>query len=444
MENSEKYDILAEGEVGIPSTMGIIPGGKDFKFTEASIRASLAENRDFKLLSFSAQEDEEAAYTAEIEYLEEEYSIDLYIVPTSQIGLEDYGFGNQIEKTDFDNAGKQSHFLETTLFFGSDPLSSFHLQLKMMNAIVPDASLAVDFQSFRLLSAHWLKMTAKSPTPPSPDYLYTLHAVYNEVDGETKYWFHTHGLLRCGVIELEIVDVTDGAQQMNDLVMMVVKKFLNDPAKEKEKFQIGYDGLGINLSWLRWEEAVKDLSETALGGKEDREGDDNIHAEPSGVLFAVEENNLVSPQIYASTLSNNPIYYISNEETRRMSALAKERFPFLLDVYEKHAPKEKKSLIKKLFGKKEENEAAWSFLVKLGLTVDNSSAETEKEHLWFEIVSLEENSIEGKLLNQPYWISSLNEGDIRKYPLELLTDWIIYSPEGHSYTTDSIYQLGYS
>lgn len=443
MKNTEKYDILAEGEIGIPSAMGIIPSNKNFKFAEESIKTSLSRNRDFKLISFSAIENEDSAFSGEIEYQNENYSVNLYIVDTAQIGLEDYGFGNQIDKIDFDNAQNQPYFLETSMFFGTEPLKSFHLQLKIMNAIVPDASLVVDFMSYRLLSAHWLRMTAKSAIPPSPDYLYTLHAVYNEEDGNTKYWLHTHGLLRCGSVELEIVNITDGAQQMNDLIMMVVKKFMKDPAKEKEKFQIGYDGLGINLSWLRWEDATDDLPITTLGGKDDREGEGNVHAEPSGILFAVEEGNLVSPQIYAPTLADNPIYYISNEETQRMSDLAKERFSFFQDVFKKHNPNEKKSFFKKLFSKKDE-ENSWGFLVKLGLNVDDSAAETEKEHLWFEVISLEGNTIVGKLLNQPYWISGLNEGDVKSYPLELLTDWIIYSPEGQSYTTDSIYQLGYS
>ncbi len=443
MSNNEKYDILADRQTGIPSSMGIIPSGGISSFSEQWVHESL-KNKDFTLQSFKNEGTDEPEYTAEINYKGTDFIVKLYITPTSKIGLEDYGFGNQIEKTDFDTAQQQPYFLETSMFFGNNALESFHLQLKIMNAIVPKASLVVDFTSYRLLSARWLSMTAKSHIPPSPDYLYTLHAVYNDQNEEKQYWLHTHGLLRCGSVELEIFNVTDGAQQMHDLIMMVVKKFMKDPARENEIFQIGYDGLGINLTWIRWENAILDLPDGTLGGKEDRQ-ENNVHSEPSGVLYAVEDGNLVSPQIYASTLSDNPIYYISNEETERMRGLATERFSFFRDVFEKHHPvKENKSFFKKLFGKTTVKENGWGFLVKLGLNVDSSSAETEKEHLWFEVVSIEQNYITGKLLNQPYWIAQLKEGDINRYPLKLLTDWIIYSPEGNSYTTDSIYQLGYS
>ncbi|MFV0467967.1 MAG: DUF4026 domain-containing protein, partial [Dysgonomonas sp.] len=297
--------------------------------------------------------------------------------------------------------------------------------------------------SYRLLSAKWLSMAADSAVPPSPDYLYTLHCVYDEdVEiGNRRYWFHTHGLHRCGSVELEMLNFSQGAEQMNTLINMTVKKFLSDPAKEKERFTIGYDGMGINLCWLRWEEALKDLPKNILGGAADRDEADNVHAEPSGILFAVEDGNMISPEIYASTLAENPIYYITNEETNRMSALAKERFSSFERIFTREYKKpEKKSFLKNLFGPKEDEKPGWTFLVKLGLTVDDPESGSEKEHLWYDVLSIENNQIKGKLLNQPYWISNLHEGDLGIYPLEVLTDWIIYSPD-NTYTPDSAYLL---
>jgi len=448
MDNNEKYDLLAEGETGLASVMGIYPSDKNFEFNSAQIEKSLAKNKDFKLVSFNkAEVDSEfsiMSFNAEIEYEEATFNVELYVCDAKNINLNDYGFANSIDEESLQKAMQQEYYLEVSMYFELEPLTSFHLQLKIMNAIVPDASLAIDFMSYRLLSARWLNMTAKSPIPPSPDYLYTLHCVYDEdgEDGKRRYWFHTHGLHRCASVELEILNFSQGAEQMNTLINMTVKKFLSHPAKEKERFTIGYDGMGINLCWLRWEEALKDLPKNILGGASDRDEADNVHAEPSGILFAVEEGDMISPEIYAPTLAENPIYYITNEETERMSALAKERFPAFERVFRKeHKDPEKKSFLKNLFGsKKEREEPGWSFLVKLGLTVDNPESGSEKEHLWFDVLSIKNEKIEGKLLNQPYWISRLNEGDINTYPLEVLTDWLIYSPD-NTYTSDSIYIL---
>lgn len=446
MDNNEKYELLAEGETGLASAMGIYPGSKGFKFDAAQIEKSLSECKDFKLLSFNkAEVDIEysiMSFMAAVEYKKTVFNVELYVCDAKNINLQDYGFANHIDEQSLQIAAEQDYFLETSMYFELEPLTSFHLQLKVMNAIIPEAALVIDFMSYRLLSAKWLSMTAKSSIPPSPDYLYSLHCVYDEdgTNGQRRYWFHTHGLHRCGSVELEMLNFSQGAEQMNTMINMTVKKFLSDPAKEREKFTIGYDGMGIYLCWLRWEEALKDLPKNILGGATDRDEANNMHAEPSGILFAVEDGNMVSPEIYAPTLAENPIYYITNEETNRMSALAKERFSSFENVFKREYKVEKKSFLKNLFGAKKQEEPNWSFLVKLGLTVDDPNSGSEKEHLWYEVLSINNGQIEGKLLNQPYWISGLNEGDIKTYSVDLLTDWVIYAPD-NTYTTDSIYQL---
>ncbi|NDW18457.1 DUF4026 domain-containing protein [Dysgonomonas sp. 216] len=447
MDNKLKYEMLADGESVVSSSMGIIPMHKGFAFSEDSIKSALKSSKYFKLVSFDKQEDDRDTYYAEIEYCGTSYEVKLFVEPVKNIGLNDFSFANQIDENDLKTAQEQSAFLSTSLFFGDNILESFHLQLKIMDAIVPEASLVLDFMSYRLLSAKWLKMTAKSDIPPSPDYLFSLHGVYSEDKGTKQYWFHTHGLLRCRSIELEILGVTAGPEQMNDLINMVVKKFIKDPSRESEKFQIGYDGLGLHLAWLRWEEALKDLPDDVLGGMKDREG--NVHTEPAGVLFAVEDNILVSPEIFVKTLADNPIFYISNEETQRMSDLARERFPIFKSMFEKTnkvAPPKPKSFLSRIFGKDnteaQPSQEPWDYIVKLGLTVDDATTETEKEHLWFRVSDLQENLITCELLNQPYWIAALSAGSIGTYPMDLLTDWVIYSPQGGSYSPDSAYRLG--
>lgn len=446
MTNKEKYDALAENKQALASGMAIIPS-KEISFKSDLIKKSLSNNKDFKLNSFSSALNSdlgEFAFNTQIEFKGQTYDLILYIDRVEKLHLQDYLFGNNVDQESIDIAIKQIYFIGTSMYFGENALESFHLQLKILNAIVPDASLCVDFMSLKLLSPRWLSMTAKSVTPPSPDYLYTIHAVYSDDNNGTRhYWLHTHGLHRCGSVELEMVDITQHPEEMNTMLNMIAKRFLSEPIKEQERFMIGYDGMGIDICWLRWEKALKDFPNDVIGGFNDRK-DDDIHAEPVGVLYAVQEGNMTSPEIYGSTLSENPIYYISNEETLRMSCLAKERFLFYSDLFNKYAPKkEKNSFLSKLFGSKENAKSpTWRFLVKLGLTVDNDKSGSEKEHLWYDVLSIDNNKITGKLLNQPYWISGLNEGDIKTYTSELLTDWLIYGPES-TYTSDTIYELGY-
>lgn len=444
MENDDKYKVLSEGVTFKPSVMGVISSRQDYFFTYDNINKTLKQNTDFRLLSFElskATDHIEKEYIATIEYLKEVYKITISESSVEDLRLEEFGLANMINEDDFNAALTQAKYLNVAVNFGKRSLDSFHFQLKVLNAIVPEASLVIDFMSFRLLSGKWLNLTATSQIPPSPDYLYALHAVYDEKEEQTEYWFHTHGLLRCGLVELEILNTSTGAQQMYDLVNHVVKRFLFDPSKEDEKFTAGFDGLDLNLTWIRWEEALKSYPEPILGGLHDREGDNNAHSEPSGVLYAIEDGNLISPEIYASTLSNNPILFVSTEETVRMSSLAKERYPYFLDIFYRYIQQSKKSFFQKIFNRNDTDQNQWSFIVKFGLVVDDANNDTEREHLWFTVISANEKSVEGKLLNQPYWIASLKEGDVKSYPIDILTDWIIYDTEGNQYTPDSIYQL---
>lgn len=455
MGNSEIYDSLNEKEgLRLPSYMGIIPRGEnDFMFDFKVLEKALRGNKQFVVKSFEMHKpdpDEVMAvmnfnFNAVIEYDEIEYEVNISARKTEGLELGSYSFANTIDEESLKIAASQPYYLEVKMLFDENPMFSFLFQLKVLYTIMPNSSLVIDFSSIRLLSSHWLKMTAESNIPPSPNYLYIVHAVYDEGKGGTEYWMHTHGLHRCGSMELELVGIKSGPNEMHNLINTAASLMIMEHYKENEAFQVGYDGLGINLCWLRWEEALNEFPENVLGGVKDRTEEDgsyNVHSEPSGILFAVEEGNFVSPEIYVKTLSDNPIFYIRTDETLRMSALAKERFHLFKSAFEEHTPQEKKgSFLGKLFKKKSEEEDSWQFLVKIGLLVDNAEDENQKEHLWYEVKSIDGDHVTGELLNQPYWIAGLKEGDVKTYSVsELLTDWIIYAPEAN-YTPDSIYML---
>lgn len=452
MSNDEIYESLNEkGGLKLPSYIGIIPRNQEsIEWDAQSIQKLLKDNKQFKVCSFETIEQQGEStqnhFETVIEYQDIEYCLTLSLKELKELSLESFSFANTIDEESLKTASSQTHYIETEMLFDDDPMTSFLFQLKVLYALVPSSCLVIDFSSMRLLSPYWLSMTVKSDIPPSPNYLYVIHAVYEgEHENDIQYWMHTHGLHRCGSMELELVNIKSGPNQMYDLINAAANQFVMDHFLENESFQIGYDGLGINLCWLRWEEAIKEFPENILGGLKDRKEEDgsyNVHSEPSGILFALEEKNYVSPELYVKTLTDNPIYYIRTDETLRMSALAKERFHLFQEIFDKYIPQEieRKSFLGKFFKKKGE-EPQWSFLVKIGLVIDGAKDDTEKEHLWYEVQSIDGDNVTGKLLNEPYWIKGLKKDDVKTYSLEhFLTDWIIYGPE-ESYTPDNIYRL---
>lgn len=439
MTNEEKYKAIFEEGVRLPSSIAAFPSANDTDLSAERLLQLLSESDDFEVNEYTEDiEDDisEKAFGAFVIYKGIEYDVKFYVM-RNEIELGHYHFANHVDENELQLAQQQTHFIECIMYFDGKAIDSYHLQIKLLMAIMPEPSLLLDFRSYRMLSPKWAKMTSQSPTPPSTDYIYTIHYIYDDKDEKPAYWFHTHGLTRCGSVELEMMNFTEEPKVMSDMLSMVAKKFVDDPAPEGEKFAVAYDGSGLDMAWMRWEKALELMPGKILGGRDDRhdeEGGPNVHADPSGILFALnDKGEFVSPEIYAKTLNEDPIYFISNEETERMSALARERFPYFRTIfntkrYANGAP-----------AVDEEGKYEWNFIVKLGLPVDDGE-EGEREHLWFEVLSIANDAIEAKLLNQPYMIEALDEGDVGVYTAESLTDWLIYGPD-QAYNTDTIYQL---
>ena len=68
-------------------------------------------------------------------------------------------------------------------------------------------------------------------------------------------------------------------------------------------------------------------------------------------------------------------------------------------------------------------------LVKLGYQIDGGKP-GELEHMWFEVHALHDATIDATLINSPRQVSSLLPGQRRQHPVELLTDWMLFSPAG--------------
>lgn len=450
MTNEDIYhNINTKGDLKKPSDIGVIPKDSNMKWSLLDFEHRIKDNAEFKLIGIDETTEESRAegfddtilsFNIALEYGNEAYYTDFTVIPMTNFQLQSYGFVNMIDQESINLALEAPYILMSTMYFVENPTLDFLVQLKILHTLIPEAAIGVDSSSLRVFSPYWLTMTAESSIPPSPEYLYSVHSVYEEKGDKTEYWLHTHGLHRCGSIEFEML-VKSNPQEMYNLLKNAAHLALTNSFEENESFKAGYDGMGINLCWIRWEEALHQFSPDVLGGMGDRieeDGTVNVHAEPSGILFAVEDGEKTSPEIYGSTLKDNPIFFITNSETRRMSALAKERFESFKTIFEDKKP-QKKSFFQKFISK--DKDAEWSFLVKLGLTVDNAEdPENDLEHLWFEVSNIDsENRITGKLHNQPYWIASLKEGDTKTFPAkEVLTDWVIYGPEVQ-YTPDTIY-----
>jgi len=295
--------------------------------------------------------------------------------------------------------------------FGTDALNAYHLQIKLAAALVPDMLGLLDESAEKVLPAKWVLMAAGSKVLPNPIELFSVQAVSLD-NGEV--WLHTHGLCRCGIAELEILQSNTKNYEEHYNLISSYAVYLLDKHRKQEKIVGGvYIGILINnnpivVTSISWTKALSLYEKLALGGLADRK---NNHNSRSEVIFLYkseedEKNNVLSKvNIYDEWWGKNPIFFISDEETARMKLLAIERFAYLQEAF---LDKENKVLL------------------KIGVPLEQKG---KFEHIWFELLEIKGKKFRAKLTQEPYNIPNMHTGDEATYTIDDITDWIVYTKE---------------
>ena len=316
--------------------------------------------------------------------------------------------------------------LSVEMEFGENALASYHLQLKLICALVPDLLAVLDDSSEKILSGRWVTLAAQSRVAPAPRYLYTAQAVSGEDD---CVWLHTHGLDRCGRPELEILNSTRDTYQTHYNVLETLANRLLEQEELPgygEPFFLAYvtQDIPLIVTLIPWADAVEHYPEDMTGGKGDRaEG----HNEESCSIFvypseeSIDKGEYSSLSIYDQLLQDNPIYMITTSETNRMHDLAAERLPYFTAAF--------RDSRNKLLG-------------KFGLLIDEEyrTEDNCREHIWFEILDIQGDRFKARLTQEPYYVAGIHEGYECEFGPEDLTDWLIFTPE-RRISPDDVYLL---
>ncbi len=287
-----------------------------------------------------------------------------------------------------------------------DSKKSFHLQLKLAASVVPDLVGLVDESAERVLPARWVKLAASSKITPGPNDIVNVQVVTLKDEA----WIHTHGLSRCGITELEILKSDRSNIENHCNLLMAYASYLIDK-KVNSSETSSYIGLLANhnpilVTCRSWTIALKEYNKLKLGDIEDRRNGHNSRTSPIFIYKNEEDSNnkiISKVSIYNDLWGNNPIYFVSNAETDRMSKLARERFDYL-----KKVPLNEDTMI----------------LVKIALKVNDGK---DLEHIWFEVLEFKDNKFKGRLTQEPYGICNIKMGDEIWLSKEEITDWEIYA-----------------
>lgn len=381
----------------------------------------LAQAEGIRVLSENMDSD-----IMKLDLIVEEDQCQVEIYPTGFELPEMYRIQHFFPDVDIESLQRAETGLAVEMIYGEDPLSAYHAQLRIIHALLPDKLAIFDDSSEKILSGQWAALAASSKIPPAPRYIYTVQAVSGEDD---IVWLHTHGLNRCGLPELEILDSSKDVYQSHySVIETMANRMLEfeEPLEPMEPLFLAHMTKEISLisTLVPWNQAVEHYDEHMLGGKTDRMESHNGNTSAIFVYPTYEdfqEGQYAPLSIYDEYLQDNPLYMVTTKETERMKALAAERIEYM----------------KQTLGCEDNH-----ILVKLGLEVDDEhkTEDNFREHIWFELLDIKENVLTAKLTQEPYYIASLHEGYTGDYGLDEITDWMIYTPE-RRITPDDVYLM---
>lgn len=311
------------------------------------------------------------------------------------------------------------------------------VQLAVLDAVAGECYAVCDPISTLYFSGTWLAEMAQTHAAISPEMHYVIHAI-TPTDPEATpddYWLHTHGLLKFGLPELEILKAhQDNIYTCQHLINAAAMQLFAKPHLWQEDDVLaayGEEGY-VNIAFKPWQEAIiSDLvvekkgffSKKTVPFSGDMSDREDIHSEPSMAIFAYLDEQVRPLSAYGDLLHNDKHFMklLPDEETSRMAALANEKFALLARCFTQNPPSE-----------------SWTYLIKFAC---HSESSDETEHMWFNLQELAGENVRAELINTPFNIPEMKAETVYDMPLERMTDWVIYSEVLGKIDPDNAFQL---
>lgn len=299
-------------------------------------------------------------------------------------------------------------------FDGHDPLSALHAQLAICAAVTPDALAFLDLDAQRLWPAARARAAARVPISVPATEIFSIQAVQHR---RGPLWLHTHGLHRCGALELEALDVAPAdADAVETLLWASAMRFAEQGTPPPyTPFALGP---GLDLAWLPWQDAVEQITVRGHGRPPER---DELHRRPSGVLVAAAKGRngteFAALRVHAAAVRAGVPLYVSFAEVQRRAAAAAHTIGALRDLVALHG-----------------TEDDWGFSAEVGLPGDDGEL---AEIVMIDLGAVTDAEVAGTLRTAPL-VGSMDAvaGSSVVQPAERVVGWTATGPAGLRITQD--------
>jgi hypothetical protein len=275
-----------------------------------------------------------------------------------------------------------------------------------------DAVLAVDLASGLPWSRARLDDELAHDADLDVEALYVFHAVSNEKDRVG--WLHTHGLAELGGFDFDILRPNQlVVNRANDPLRALAFAMLEGMVKESTaSYPLVLPNGPVRLvpaSEFMRDASPKDRALRDMGPDADNAHDTKraVVCEPAGKgLF--KSGKPEPSRLLSGGFDDNAMLSFTNAATELMAERARGTMAVFQSLVEEFA------------------ELPVNPLIKLGFRCPSGG----NEHLWFLVHSVDADSADCTLVNEPYDVPELKVGQRARQSLERLTDWTITSPFG--------------
>ena len=249
--------------------------------------------------------------------------------------------------------------------------------------------------------------------------LFTLHAVYEQDAADERrrvHWLHSHGLAELGFVDFDVIEPSDdfvsaSGDPTRAIALAIVegaitvggKPFpLSHPDGEVQPIDAATFDRNAEERYARLRDAE---------GHTDRRV---VLCDPQGGFLSRLFARRVRPARWMTEpVEGRRVVIFSNDSTDLISDRARATYPRMREIAS------------------ELGEAGIDLpmIVKLGYRIDDGE-ENDREHMWFEVHSLGDRTIDATLMNQPFNIARMKPGERSQHPVDLLTEWAIMTPYG--------------
>jgi hypothetical protein len=287
--------------------------------------------------------------------------------------------------------------------------------LRYLGAIMgDDGVVAIDHTAQRMWSRGALDDELCHDADLDIESLYTTHAVGDDATRRV-HWLHTHGLAEMGFFDFDILNPPETldinrADAMRVIAFAIVEGVVTKSTASWRMSSAGAVRFIDVGNLLR--RAEPGLTALRVGADEERNQDRAIICEPARGLLGRWLDRIQPSKMLAEMFDKEEaLFQFSPEATLLMAERARLTYPLLRRIAAELA------------------EFELPVLVKLGYTVAGGAG-SDKEHLWFKVHELFDDSLDATLLNEPFAIPRLKAGQRDRHRVALLSDWTVMTPVG--------------